>query len=73
MTCCFRILGRAFERAGIRVTSDNKDEVDKVIHRLVRKRYKNCPAVGREVKKRIAEDEDGFARELRRAWLGRGK
>ncbi len=71
MTCYFRHLKGVFEKAGIEVTDENKREVDKLIHGLVHKRYKDCPATWKEVKKRIAADEDGFAAELRRQWQKR--
>ena len=71
MTCYFRHLQAAFKKAGIEVTKENKKEIDIVIHGLVRKRYKNCPATWREVKKRIAQDEDGFALALKKAWSER--
>jgi len=30
--------------------------------------YKNCPVAWKEVKKRIAEDEEGFVSKLKEAW-----
>ncbi|MFH1821840.1 MAG: hypothetical protein ABH852_05320 [Methanobacteriota archaeon] len=68
MTCYFRHLKGVFEKAGIEVTNDNKRDVDKLIHNIVRVRYKNCPATGKKVNKRIAEDEGGFASELKKQW-----
>lgn len=55
-----------FKRTGIEVTAQNKKKIDEAIHRIVRVRYKNCPATWREVKK-IAEDEDTFVSELKKA------
>ena len=40
-------------------------EIDGAIHDLVGVEYKNCPATWKEVKKRIAEDEEGFVSELK--------
>lgn len=68
MTCYFRHLQQVFEKTGIEVTSENKREIDKIIHSIVGVNYKNCPAVWREVKKRMAEDEEGFVSELKEAW-----
>ncbi len=68
MTCYFRHIQNIFGKAGITVTERNKREIDRVIHRIVGVEYKNCSAVWREVKKRIAEDEDGFISELKKAW-----
>jgi len=33
--------------------------------------YKNCPIAWKEVKKRTAEDEEGFVSELKREWSRR--
>jgi len=71
MTCYFRHLREVFAKAGADVTSENKKEVDRVIHSMVGVDYKNCPAAWREVKKRIAEDEEGFVAELRELWSRR--
>ena len=68
MTCYFRHLGEIFKKAGIEVTSENRREIDKVIHEIVAVKYKNCPSTWREVKKRIAEDEDNFVLSLKTAW-----
>jgi len=68
LTCYFRHLQQVFKKAGIEVTSENKREVDRIIHSISGVEYKNCPAVWKEVKKRIAEDEDGFVSDLREAW-----
>jgi hypothetical protein len=68
VTCYFRHLKEVFKKAGIEVTSENKKEVDKVIHGIVGVEYKNCPAAGKEVKTRIAEDEAGFVSLLKDAW-----
>ena len=71
MTCYFRHLQDVFRKAGIEVTSKNKREIDRVIHSIVGVEYKNCSAAWKEVKKRIAEDEEGFVSRLREAWSRR--
>lgn len=68
MTCHFRHLGEFFAKAGIKVTPENKKQLDKIINNLVKTNYKDCPATWREVKKRIAIDADAFASELKLAW-----
>ena len=50
----------ALAKAGVEVTSENKREIDRIIHNFVGVEYKNCSATWKEVKKRIAEDEEGF-------------
>jgi hypothetical protein len=71
MTCYFRHLQEIFKKAGIKVTTENRQELDKIIHKIVSTKYKDCPATGREVKKRIAQDEAGFVAELKAAWKKR--
>jgi ribosomal protein L17 len=68
MTCYFRHLQQIFKKAGIEVTNENKQEIDKIIHDIVTVRYKNCPSAWKEVKKRIAENEESFVSELKQAW-----
>jgi len=68
VTCYFRHLQDVFRKAGIEVTSENKREIDRVIHSIVGVEYKNCSAAWKEVKKRIAEDEESFVSKLREAW-----
>jgi len=71
LTCYFRHLKQAFEKAGIEVTSENKQEIDRLVHSIVGVEYKDCPAAWREVKKRVAEDEKGFVSKLKEAWSKR--
>jgi len=67
MTCYFRHIQDVFKKAGIELSTQNKREIDRVIHRIAAVEYKNCPATWREVKKRIAENEEGFVSELKKA------
>jgi ribosomal protein L17 len=67
MTCYFRHLKDVFSKANIEVTSENKREIDRVIHDLIGVEYKNCPAAWREVKARLAKDEAGFVSALKQA------
>ena len=71
MTCYFRALGKVFQRAGIEVTSKNRKEIDAVIQHIVGTEGEHCPVTWREVKKRLAEDEAGFAMKLKEAWNSR--
>lgn len=65
MTCYFRHIQHIFKKVGIEITKENRREIDSVIHDLVGAKYKNCPATWKEVKKRIAEDEESFVSELK--------
>jgi hypothetical protein len=68
LTCYFRHLQAVFEKAGIEVTKENKQELDRLIHKIVSVKYKDCPNTGREVRKRIAADEESFVAELKKQW-----
>ena len=68
MTCYFRHLKETFKKAGIKVTSQNKREIDKIIHNIVGVEYKNCSATWKEVKKRIAENEEAFVNTSKEAF-----
>ena len=67
MTCYFRHIRDIFEKAGIKVTNENKKQIDRLIHDMIGVEYKNCPATWKEVKKRIAEDEKIFVSQLKKA------
>jgi molecular chaperone GrpE (heat shock protein) len=71
MTCYFRHLDEIFKKAGIDVTKENKQELDKMIHKIMGTKYKDCPATWREVKKRIVKDENGFIAQLKTEWKKR--
>lgn len=68
VTCYFRHLDEVFKKLGIEVTKENRQQIDKIIHDIVGVEYKNRPATGRQVKKRIADDEAGFVAMLKTAW-----
>jgi len=65
MTCYFRHLKAIFEKTGITITKQNRQDIDRAIHSIVGVEYKNCPAIWKEVKKRIAEDEENFVNMLK--------
>ncbi|MEJ2126572.1 MAG: hypothetical protein P8X87_02295 [Candidatus Bathyarchaeota archaeon] len=65
MTCYFRHLNVFFEKAGITVTKENKKDIDKAVHSIVGVEYKNCSVTWKEVKKKIAENEENFVKKLK--------
>ena len=65
MTCYFRHLNEIFEKAGVTITKENKQDIDRAIHSIVGVEYKNCSATWKEVKKRITEDEESFVNTLK--------
>jgi ribosomal protein L17 len=73
VTCYFRHLTKVFEKAGIEVTAQNRQEIDRIIHDMVGVNYKNCPATWRQVKTRILNDESAFVSLLKETWENRKK
>ena len=67
MTCYFRHMKDVFAKAGVEVTKENKKDIDRKIHSIVGVEYKNCSATWKEVKRRIAEDEESFVTMLKEA------
>lgn len=56
MSCYFRHMGSVFKAAGIEVTPDNKQEVDRAVHRIAGVPYKDCPRAWSKVKEMIKEE-----------------
>jgi molecular chaperone GrpE (heat shock protein) len=67
LTCYFRHMKDIFNKAGVEVTKENRKDIDRKTHSIVGVEYKNCSATWREVKKRIAEDEEAFITMLKEA------
>lgn len=65
MTCYFRHMKDVFSKVGVEVTKENRKEIDRKIHSIVGIDYKNCSATWKEVKKRIAENEEAFIARLK--------
>lgn len=65
MTCYLRHLNVLFKKNGITITKENKKDIDKAIHSIVGVQYKNCSETWKEVKKKLAEDEEKFASKLK--------
>jgi len=68
LTCYFRHLKEVFAKAGIEVTKENKQDLDKIIHKIMRVEYKNCSDTWKEVKEKLTEDEAGFVSRLKAEW-----
>jgi len=67
MTCYFRHMKNVFAKVVVEVTKENKKDIDRKIHSIVGVEYKNCSATWKEVKRRIAEDEESFVTMLKEA------
>jgi hypothetical protein len=71
VTCYFRHLVQVFKKAGVEVTPQNRQEIDRIIHDIVGVNYKSCPAAWRQVKRRVLEDEANFVSILKEKWNNR--
>ena len=71
MTCYFRHLAQVFEKAGIQITPQNRQEIDRILHDMVGVDFKNCPDAWRQIKKSVLEDEAGFVSTLKEKWNNR--
>jgi len=66
MSCYFRHIKDLFEEAGLEITPENKKDIDRAIHRMVRVDYKDCPGTWKRLKAEFLADEKG-----RRRFVGR--
>ncbi|UCE10963.1 MAG: hypothetical protein JSW61_03260 [Candidatus Thorarchaeota archaeon] len=66
MTCYFKNSGMTdlFEEIGIEVTNENVVLVDENIHDFLSVDYPNCAAAWKLVRKKLAEDGEGFKKRL---------
>ena len=71
MTCYFKHLAQVFQKANIKITAENRQEIDRTIHNIAGVNYKNCPATWRQVKNLASEDEASFVLKLKVAWRNR--
>jgi molecular chaperone GrpE (heat shock protein) len=67
LTCYYRHMKDVFERAGITVTSENRKEIDRVIHAIVGVEYKDCSYTWGAVKMRLEENEMAYIATLKAA------
>ena len=65
MTCYFRYMKDVFAEAGVKVTKENRKEIDRKIHELLGVEYKDCSTTWKHVKARLAEDREAFIDEMR--------
>jgi len=57
MSCYFRHLKDLLNEAGVKLTPDNKRQVDQAIHKIVDVEYKNCPVAWKTLKQQVLDDE----------------
>ena len=66
MSCYFRHMKEVFEEAGVKITKENKKEIDRILHGLVDVGYKNCSPTWKAVKEQIKEDDKARNRFVKR-------
>jgi hypothetical protein len=57
MSCYFRHLNPIFEEAGIKITPENRKQIDQLVHKIVDVSYKDCPATWKQIKLGLADPE----------------
>ncbi len=57
-------MSQIFEELGVELTKDNKKDIDRRIHGVLGVEYKNCSTTWKEIKKRLAENEESFIADL---------
>jgi hypothetical protein len=70
MSCYLKRLDDVVAAAGVKLTPENRKEVDRTIKELLGLDY--CPDVWKEVKERISKDEHGFIADLHEAFVMKG-
>ena len=70
MSCYLKRLDDVVAAAGVKLTPENRKEVDRTIKDLLGLDY--CPDVWKDVKGRIAEDEPRFIADLHQAFVMKG-
>ncbi len=67
VSCYLRHLDDVVTAAGVKIGPDNRKEVDRTVKELLG--LDDCPDVWKEVKKRLAADEQGFIDDLHDAFV----
>lgn len=65
MSCYLRHIEDLLKEAGIKLTKENREDIDKKIHQIVNVKYKNCPKTWKAVKEIILKDKKQFVELLK--------
>jgi hypothetical protein len=66
MSCYFRHIKDVLDEAGVAVTTENKKDIDRIIHDLVDVEYKNCSNTWKAVKRQIKGDDRARSQFIKR-------
>lgn len=73
MSCYFRHIKDVLDEVGVQITTENKKEMDRILHALAGVEYKNCSPAWKEIKgmvKGSPADREKFVRKLKKALEG---
>jgi hypothetical protein len=70
VSCYLRHLDDVVTATGVKIGPDNRKEIDRTVKELLG--LEDCPDVWKEVKKRLAADEQGFINDLHDAFVMKG-
>jgi hypothetical protein len=70
VSCYLRHLDDVVTATGVKIGPDNRKEVDRTVKEVLG--LEDCPDVWKEVKKRLATDEQGFIDDLHDAFVMKG-
>jgi hypothetical protein len=72
VSCYFRHMDGIFKEAGIRVTKENKQQMDRLLHELADVEYKNCSPAWKRIKELRADEalQRKLVRDLKARWKG---
>lgn len=58
MSCYLRNMKDILEEAGITVTRENRQQIDRAVHQAVGIAYKNCPVTWKKIKEDIKGENE---------------
>jgi hypothetical protein len=69
MTCYFKNsrMQELFEEIGVKVSKENKKEIDEILHEMLSVEYRNCAATWKLIRRRLKEDGKGFKSRIQEA------
>lgn len=57
MSCYFRHMKDVLDEVGVTVTTENKKEIDRILHGIVDVDYKNCSPAWKKIKEMVKGNE----------------
>ena len=57
MSCYLRHMSEVLKEAGIEVTKENREDIDRALHSFAGVEYKNCSSTWKELKQRLQNEE----------------